>query len=48
MDELVDSQAEAPFWDPSTQLRVIKKTQKPPPYPKAEEAQPAQPAGWGD
>src|ERR671935_181700 len=27
MEELVDSQAEAPFWDPSTQLRVIKKKQ---------------------
>ena len=28
------------FWDPSTQLRVIKKKGKPPPYPE--------PAGWGD
>jgi hypothetical protein len=35
MDELVDSQAEANFWDPSTQLRVIKKAKKPPPYPRA-------------
>src|SRR6478672_1319582 len=35
MEELVDSQAEANFWDPSTQLRVIKKAQKPPPYPRA-------------
>src|SRR5213596_1148252 len=34
IDELIDSQAEAPFWDPSTQLRVIKKTRKPPPYPR--------------
>ena len=25
MDELIDRQAEANFWDPSTQLRVIKK-----------------------
>src|SRR3954466_7530761 len=33
MDELIDHQAEAEFWDPSTQLRVIKKTKKPPPYP---------------
>jgi biotin synthase len=33
VDELIDSQAEANFWDPSTQLRVIKKTRKPPPYP---------------
>ena len=35
VDELIDSQADANFWDPSTQLRVIKKKQKPPPYPKA-------------
>jgi biotin synthase len=40
IDELIDTQAEANFWDPSTQLRVIKKTRKPPPYPE--------PAGWGD
>jgi biotin synthase len=33
MDELIDHQDEANFWDPSTQLRVIKKTKKPPPYP---------------
>src|ERR671922_2347980 len=33
MDELIDSQAEANFWDPSTQLRVMKKKGKPPPYP---------------
>ena len=26
VDELIDSQAQANFWDPSTQLRVIKKT----------------------
>jgi biotin synthase len=35
VDELIDSQAEANFWDPSTQLRVIKKKGKPPPYPAA-------------
>jgi biotin synthase len=40
MEELIDSQADANFWDPSTQLRVIEKKAKPPPYP--------QPAGWGD
>jgi biotin synthase len=40
IDELIDSQADANFWDPSTQLRVIKKKAKPPPYPE--------PAGWGD
>ncbi len=33
IDDLIDSQAEANFWDPSTQLRVIKKPGKPPPYP---------------
>jgi biotin synthase len=35
IDELIDSQAEANFWDPSSQLRVVKKKGKPPPYPKA-------------
>ena len=33
IDELIDSQAEANFWDPSTQLRVVKKKGKPPAYP---------------
>src|SRR5688572_30335399 len=33
VDELIDRQAEANFWDPSTQLRVIKKKGKPPAYP---------------
>ena len=42
IDELIDSQAEADFWDPSTQLRVVKKT-NPPPYP----VRPGEP-GWGD
>jgi biotin synthase len=40
IDEFIDSQAEANFWDPSTQLRVIKKKGRVPPYPE--------PAGWGD
>ncbi|MET0731185.1 MAG: biotin synthase BioB [Solirubrobacterales bacterium] len=40
IDELIDSQADANFWDPSTQLKVIKKKRKPPAYPE--------PAGWGD
>ncbi|MDX6606175.1 MAG: biotin synthase [Solirubrobacterales bacterium] len=40
VDELIDSQADANFWDPSTQLRVIKKKGKVPAYPE--------PAGWGD
>jgi biotin synthase len=44
IDDLVDSQAEANFWDPSTQLRVIRKKGKPPPYPEKQ----AEPAGWGD
>jgi biotin synthase len=35
VDDLIDSQADANFWDPSTQLRVIKKKRKPPAYPKA-------------
>src|SRR5919202_937427 len=40
IEELIDHQGEAPMWDPSTQLRVIKKKKSPPPYPAA--------AGWGD
>ena len=44
IDDLIDSQADANFWDPSTQLRVIKKKGKPPPYPERT----AEPAGWGD
>ncbi len=35
IDELIDRQEEANFWDPSTQLRVIKKAKKSPPYPQA-------------
>jgi biotin synthase len=42
VDELIDAQADANFWDPSTQLRVVKKKGKPPPYPGKS------PAGWGD
>jgi biotin synthase len=46
IDELIDSQAQANFWDPSTQLRVIKKKGSTPGYPvrPSERA----PAGWGD
>jgi biotin synthase len=47
IEELIDSQADANFWDPSTQLRVVKRKRQPPPYPKAA-AGDAQPAGWGD
>jgi biotin synthase len=58
VDELIDSQAEANFWDPSTQLRVVRKKGKPPAHPRPARAQaPARerarrgeraPAGWGD
>jgi biotin synthase len=34
VDDLVDAQSEANFWDPSTQLRVVRKRRKPPPYPE--------------
>jgi biotin synthase len=48
VDELIDRQAEANFWDPSTQLRVIKKKGKVPAYPeRPSEAAPdrAKPSG---
>jgi biotin synthase len=49
MDELIDSQAEANFWDPAKHLRVVRKAGKPPPYPRADAArEPTDPAGWGD
>jgi biotin synthase len=53
VEELISSQAEANFWDPSTQLRVIKKKRKPPPYPVSgaggtEARTLDQPPGWGD
>ncbi len=38
IDHLIDSQAEANFWDPSTQLRVVRKKGKPPPYPSSRQA----------
>ena len=47
MEELIDSQDEANFWDPSTQLRVIKTQRSLRPIPKAAAGR-AQPAGWGD
>jgi biotin synthase len=43
IDELIDTRAEANFWDPSTQLRLHRKS-KPPPYPSTEPA-PAAPPG---
>jgi len=49
MDELIDSQADANFWDPAKHLRVVRKRTKPPPYPSAgRSGEGAQPAGWGD
>jgi biotin synthase len=49
MEELVASRADASFWDPSTQLRMRKKS-KPPSYPSSRRApeRPDEPAGWGD
>ena len=47
VDELIDRQAEANFWDPSTQLRVVKKKGKVPAYPArpSRTAMPPRPAG---
>jgi biotin synthase len=33
IEALIDSRSEADFWDPSTQLRVVKRRHRPPPYP---------------
>ncbi len=38
IDALIDSQAEANFWDPSTQLRIVKRKGKTPPYPSERQA----------
>ena len=35
IDNLIDHQDEAPMWDPSTQLRVVKKGKRTPSYPTA-------------
>ena len=35
METLIDRQEEAPMWDPSTQLRVVKKGERTPSYPTA-------------
>jgi biotin synthase len=50
VDELIDLQSEANFWDPSTQLRVIRKKGRPPAYPRrpSESAAVTEPPGWGD
>jgi biotin synthase len=34
IDDLIDHQDEAPMWDPSTQLRVVKKGKRAPSYPE--------------
>jgi biotin synthase len=48
VEEFVNSRADANFWDPSTQLRLHKKS-KPPPYPSEQGAPATQdPAGFGD
>jgi len=50
IDDFVDKRSEASFWDPSTQLRLRRKS-KPPPYPTGpagQEEAPAGAAGWGD
>ncbi|MET0127812.1 MAG: biotin synthase BioB [Solirubrobacterales bacterium] len=48
VDELIDSQAQANFWDPSTQLRVIKKKKdEVPAYPERPSERTGA-AGWGD
>ena len=47
IDELIDNQADANFWDPSTQLRVVKKKGKVPAYPEPAPLgrEPRRPAG---
>jgi biotin synthase len=49
IDELIDSQADANFWDPSTQLRVVRTKGKVPAYPRPKEPSttPSAPAGRG-
>jgi len=48
VDELIDSQAEANLWDPSTQLKVIEKRGETPAYPDRPSEPAGAPAGWGD
>jgi biotin synthase len=49
IDNLIGKQSEASFWDPSTQLRMRRKSE-PPPYPErpSDAGAAASPAGWGD
>jgi len=46
IDDLIDRQADANFWDPSTQLRVVKKKGRPAGYPERPSERAA--AGWGE
>jgi biotin synthase len=46
IDDLIDRQADANFWDPSTQLRVIKKKGKTAAYPRRPSERIL--TGWGD
>ena len=49
IDELIDSQAEANFWDPVDAAPGGQEAGKPPPYPSAGRSGDGnQPAGWGD
>jgi biotin synthase len=51
IDDLIDSQAEANFWNPAEQLRLRRKS-KPPAYPQRPSEESAEAvanaAGWGD
>jgi biotin synthase len=49
-EDLIGSQSEANFWDPSTQLRLHRKKAKPPPYPgdPPAAATTLESPGWGD
>ncbi|HZJ28413.1 MAG TPA: biotin synthase BioB [Solirubrobacterales bacterium] len=47
IDAAIDRAAEANLWDPSTQLRVVKKARKPPPYPRADGQHAGNGAGAG-
>jgi hypothetical protein len=48
VNEVIDSHNEANRWDPSTQLRVVKKKGKVPAYPERTSGSEPQPAGRGD
>jgi biotin synthase len=50
IEQFIDTQSEANFWNPASQLRLHRKPAKPPPYPEGEPVapEPAGTAGWGD